>query len=60
MLDLGWLNNRFQAKTIRSWTQICEGLGHSRSDHDQTNHRGMDHVVTCDRCGYQFHYDSSD
>lgn len=60
MRDLGWLNEgpnkeRDEAKAA------CTALGHERTDIDVgPPHRGIDHVVTCEICGFRYHYDSSD
>lgn len=58
MRNLGWANG---------WTEIppevkrCRELGHQPSHVDQgPPNRGLEHVVSCDRCRYVYRYDSSD
>lgn len=61
MVDLGWENAGGQTeKNISSIVALCNGMGHNRIDIDHSNHRGTDHQVTCEKCGYTYHYDSGD
>ena len=58
MQDLGWKNGWRETPEI---VEKCEALHHETSDVDMgPPYRGLDHVVTCRICGYQYHYDSSD
>ena len=58
MEDLGWANNWRETPEI---VKKCRALKHSRTDKDVgPPHRGLEHVVTCEICGYVYRYDSSD
>jgi hypothetical protein len=58
MEDLGWANNWIETPEI---VKKRTALKHSRTDKDVGPlHRGLEHVVKCDICGYVYRYDSSD
>ena len=73
--DLGWANNwpsRIWTKpdgtifvekedTTPDIIKQCRALSHTLSDVDiGPPHRGLEHVVKCQICGYVYRYDSSD
>ena len=61
-IDFGWLNNGLKEDDAAIVAK-CEAAHppHKRTDIDiGPRHRGMNHVVTCETCGYVYHYDSSD
>lgn len=60
--NLGWANAGGETyEKICLARDKCLALGHERSDIDVgPPHRGMEHVVTCELCGYVYRYDSSD
>ena len=62
MIDLGWHNKGGEtAKTIDRYVANCIEQKHHPTDVDiGPQYRGMDHVVTCEECGYKYYYDSSD
>ena len=63
MKDLGWHNAGGEtAKEIDKVVAECCAMKHKPTDTDQGRppHRGLDHVVMCEPCGYKYHYDSSD
>jgi len=57
-LDLGWANGWAEDPQI---VKQCKELGHTPRTYnlDPTMH-GLDHEVICAKCGYMYHYDSSD
>ncbi len=56
--NLGWANGWKEDPEI---VKECERLGHKPSNVDVgPPHRGLEHVVRCDICGYVYRYDSSD
>ena len=61
--DLGWANSwgSLDDEDVPEIVKKCRELGHRTSDVDiGPPMRGMNHVVTCQVCGYLYHYDSSD
>lgn len=59
--DLGWHNAGGRiGKIIDDCREVCLSLKHQPIDKDLTWPRGIDHEVTCNDCGYKYHYDSSD
>jgi hypothetical protein len=60
--DLGWDNAGGETrKAIDSAAAVCARLGHTSSDIDVSiGFRGLDHQVSCLKCGWIYHYDSSD
>lgn len=62
MTDLGWMNAKGETEAeIMRVRKVCvEVLKHNPVDVDHSNHRGTDHQVICDECGYTYHYDSGD
>lgn len=58
MKDLGWMNS--WQEEPEEYTK-CREAKHKRKDRDiGPPNRGLHHVVTCEICDIQFHYDSSD
>lgn len=64
MIDLGWDNNLHCRPEIDQWLAKCQAQNHRRSDEDELSnqfpYRGMGHLVVCEKCGFRYHYDSSD
>jgi hypothetical protein len=60
--DLGWCNAGGDTeRKINEICSECRGNGHHTKDKDMSFYRnGSKHEVTCDLCGYVYHYDSSD
>ncbi len=65
--DLGWLNSWFGKTEPAEYAeyndirQKCHDLKHKVNDIDVgPPNRGVEHVVTCEICGYVYRYDSSD
>ncbi len=57
-MDLGWANGWEEDPEI---VRKCKELKHETSNVDiGPPFRGLHHVVTCNICGYIYHYDSSD
>lgn len=60
-LDLGWHNDERKQPVIDMARASCQALKHEVKDIDVgPQYRGMEHVVTCELCGYVYRYDSSD
>ena len=56
--DFGWANS-WQGEP--ELVAKCREMKHQVSDVDVgPPHRGIEHVVRCDICGYVYRYDSSD
>jgi len=61
MIDLGWANTGGSIEAeIEGRRAFCMAAGHRLKDIDHSNHRGTDHEVCCEPCGYKYHYDSGD
>lgn len=61
MTDYGWLNDGIVGGERSEAIRKCRELGHKPTDIDVgPPHRGLEHVVTCELCQYQYRYDSSD
>lgn len=62
MKDLGWANAGGETeRIINEWLKRCNIADHQRSDVDEGGgFRGLDHHVICQKCGFEYHYDSSD
>lgn len=62
--DLGWANHWGGYNSEKTPTEVkeCRAAGHKRTDTDigRPPNRGLNHLVTCEQCGIQWHYDSSD
>jgi hypothetical protein len=59
IVDLGWANSWPKDPDI---IVKCKTAGHHkivRTNLDSSQH-GLDTLVQCHTCGYQYHYDSSD
>ena len=58
VLDFGWTNGWEETPAL---IVKCQEAKHRPSDVDiGPPHRGLEHVVRCDQCGYVYRYDSSD
>ena len=62
MVNLGWANAGGETeRIIGEWLKRCREAKHQITDTDEgPPFRGMDHHVICQKCGYEYHYDSSD
>lgn len=59
-LDLGWENAGGNTEqTIQSYREVCLALKHQRKTTNEGLFGTM-HTVSCDLCGYSYHYDSGD
>ena len=64
--QLGWANSFYESGAPEDIEKValiarCREQKHKTTDIDVgPRYRGMDHVVTCEVCGYVYHYDSSD
>ena len=59
--NLGWFNGEGNtAREIGRKVAVCNASGHSRTDKDISGYGdGSEHLVTCEKCGYQYRYDRS-
>lgn len=57
MKDLGWANGwgKLDPMVVR-----CNQLGHNQHEVPCPSGRGIDNRRSCRKCGYFYHYDSSD
>ena len=57
--DFGWANGWSEEPEI---VKKCKDAGHRRTitDIGRSPMRGLDNLVRCDICRYEYHYDSSD
>jgi hypothetical protein len=64
--QLGWANSWYMSRMAEhseanDILTKCRELKHPIKDKDiGPPNRGIDHLVTCEICSYQYHYDSSD
>lgn len=60
MNDLGWENaGGSMAAEIKIYREACRGAGHKPKETNE-GMSGTVHTVSCDLCGYAYHYDSGD
>ena len=58
VVDLGFANGWQGTPMI---IQLCRQLDHkTQSTNLDKTHHGLDTKVSCDKCKYSYHYDSSD
>lgn len=56
LVDMGWWNNPNDSPRIDEIRKRCSMAGHLPERTGQT----VENVVTCEKCGYVYRYDSSD